>query len=161
MQRLQPLIAPWMVSPSSSDILVQYQETGACVVEFHATISPSQQPPEGLDPEAVRVRVRFHDVYSLSLAPPHNEESVIDRAIYDWHEVLSLTDFPSLEEYLRRFHASWSQKGTCPDPRFYNVLDSLLIPGSLALLQLSHYLILGHDTSVQVIARDIEWTWAR
>jgi hypothetical protein len=106
------------------------------------------------------VRVLFFGV-----AESH-EERVLDDVevndVYDWTRVNEHTqgevDWRAAK---RRFWDTWRKTGLCPDPSMYEVMGSpqlaRVIRETPPRSGLHHYLLLGHETDIQVIAE--RWIW--
>src|SRR5690606_31132037 len=103
------------------------------------------------------LRVRFIEGLWARMLPAHSDLQVIDEANYDWSQVTGRRrPDEAIDEYLIRKSATWRESGVCPNPRFYQVDESAwlhdVIAGSEQREDWRHFLILGHDAYVEVIA---------
>ncbi|APW61147.1 hypothetical protein BSF38_02651 [Paludisphaera borealis] len=64
-----------------------------------------------------------------------------------------------VEEFQRRFWNTWRQTGLCPDPGVYSIefSDWLRILSPKAD-DFKHFMICGHDSYIEVVARTFSWT---
>ena len=97
----------------------------------------------------------------LSIA--YADDQVVNRRLFDWSATRErFTDEP-IQTYLQRFADEWCANRICPDSRMYAVHDSLLLKqfreDHFTNDQTAHYLLLGHDAYIDVIADG--WTWSK
>ncbi len=109
-----------------------------------------------------RVRILFERGLWSRMCPAYSDSEVVKESKYDWSAVVgrykSGEDPPT---WLRRFKVTWLDTSICPDPGMYEVENSPWlreiesVEGSKE--ELRHYLFLGHDAYVEVLAEG--WTW--
>lgn len=181
LQRLVPVAVPWEVSPSVPCLQLQVsEEDGQAAVRFMANFPSPQalgeavscsldtiqvayptaelgavRPVEGSGPRIVMVT--FERSRWMRFSPAWGDHEVVKESDYDWSVLPSLT-IENFEEQRRQFHATWLESGICPDPRFYAVLGSRWLQEKFELgSSCTHYIVLGHDAYVEVIAAAATW----
>lgn len=184
-QRLRPLCAAWMVSPSTPFLELHYRETDTndCTyVQFIAynllhdrhlpedgteTRVVSSDPPEFLPQRDVQigpyrlVRLRFVNALAARVSPSFNDTQVIDEASFDWSLVPGACNpDQDIFEYLEEDKRRWFETGVCQNPGVYEVEQSAwLAEQGLADkhdARWHHFLVLGHDSYVEVIAKGLD-----
>jgi hypothetical protein len=90
--------------------------------------------------------------------PGFADSEVVREADYDWSAVSRPSPGSDLVEYLRLQREKWLETGICPDPGVYEVRSSNWLreireETGYEWLDYHHYLILGHDVYVEVIAK--------
>jgi hypothetical protein len=180
--KLMPLHTSWMVSPSTPFLRLVALESASrelTHVEFVAynqcedtssTVSGTGlrvvQPPitfqaaEAVERGPYRLlRIAFRGCVGARMYPAHSDSQVVDECVYDWTQVPGRwSPGEDIYAYLERDRVVWRQSGVCPDPRVYEVVNSPW----LEEMQLEgdqrwkHYLILGHDAFVEVVAEGHE-----
>lgn len=150
LQCLEPLSMPWLVSPSVPLVRV---EAGEDSISAPTTVSSFGTHMDGSNS---RVKLIFRAGLCVRLSLSYSDVEVVRDADYDWSGVLRLSAGPDYEESRRRRRDYWQTTGHCPDPRAYEVKDSVWLnelssPTALGE-SLRHYLILGHDAYVEVLA---------
>jgi hypothetical protein len=149
---LKPLPVSWMVSPSVPHLKVAAAETDSkspTTVEFFATHQ---------DGTMSRMRLVFRRGNWMKWSPNYTDAEVVPEADYDWSEVPLLSTGADYEKSRRERRDKWAMTGLCPDPQVYEVhnspwLKALPWPSSGGE-DYRHYLILGHDNYVEVLATD-------
>jgi hypothetical protein len=69
----------------------------------------------------------------------------------DWGEEL-------WEESVKRFRQQWGRTSICPDPGMYEVENSTWLQETGASDEgLKHYLIIGHDVYIEILASSWQW----
>lgn len=180
--QLIPVIVPWQISPSVPNIEIQrkigsqYPSSVTFIAHFkcdepptHPAISEANQiikPSPKFEPSSMEIRAPFRLVrvnlvegYQADMHPAVSDLEVIPENAYDWSEVTSsLMPNETIEQNLERTCSSWLYSGVCPDPGMYEVKNSLWLAelGEQAN-GLHHYLLLGHDEYIQILAK--AWTW--
>jgi hypothetical protein len=180
--KLTPLHVPWMVSPSTPFLRLVALESASqehTHVEFVAYNQCEDAPPSvsgtGLRvvqaPNTFQVagavergpyrllRIAFKGSVGARMYPAHSDSQVVNESVYDWTQVRGRwSPGEDIYAHLERDRVSWQHTGVCPDPRVYEVVNSPW----LEEMQLEgdqrwkHYLILGHDAFVEVIAEGHE-----
>ncbi len=178
--RLLPVVAPWMVAASAPFLTSERSETGQPLsVTFvgyfkldHLQLpdgSPKfeivQEPPL-FEPATADerhpyrlVRIIFSGGCDMRTVPAFSDGEVIEEDAYDWSCVPG--DLRPGEDAManrERRNRYWLETGTSPDPGVYE------IDGSPWLAELGergrglhHYMILGNDDYVEVLAEG--WSW--
>jgi hypothetical protein len=177
--RLVPFAVPWMVSPSAPFlrlVALEGNSAGETFVEFVAYSPPFESPPHGgnslqiVHPPGMfrgsdasesapyrHMRVTFQRFVSARMCPAHSDREVVEESVFDWSCVPGRwRPGESIELYLRRDRELWQTTGMCPDPLIYHTksspwIDSLQLQYGSSVA-LTHYLVLGHDAYVEVIA---------
>jgi hypothetical protein len=106
------------------------------------------------------MRVWFSEPKLHRVCPAESDHEVISEEGSDWSAIdSSMKDGESVEQNVRWTQLFWQQSGLCPDPCFYEVQGSPWLSQVAHGNQISlhHYLLLGQDEYVEVIARD--WRW--
>ena len=177
MEVLVPVSVPWAISPSVPYLRLNSTAEGR---PFAATFigffkcEPSlrhegrvviSDPGPFVQAETAKgsshrlVQVVFNDGLQSRRRPAFSEHEILAEALYDWSLIPSgIRDEETAEESVARVSGMWLSTGICPDPSMYEVRGSKW----LAELQLAegewrHYILLGHDDYVEVVARD--WRW--
>ena len=170
-----------MISPSVPYLSLQQDERGtplsATFIAFFkldslridSLPSPTVQivlPPEQFIPNPLdqiapyrMVRVTFTGGRIGRLCPSFSDLEVVREQDYDWSALPTrlLPDETTTQNLARR-QALWLSTGLSPDPRMYEVRQSLWFDElGLSSRGLKHYLLLGHDEYVEVVAEDWKW----
>ncbi len=106
-----------------------------------------------------QVRVCFPGEAYAKVSPAFSDTQVIDESRFDWSQVPGRWNpGEDIFDYLRRQDRLWHQTGICPNPRIYQIEGSRWLQdvsfSDDPSPRLSHYIILGHDLFVEVIASD-------
>jgi hypothetical protein len=178
MQILKPVDVPWKISPSvpyleivdaSSDrrafaTFIGFFKTAAPEAAAESIVARVPAPDTfaaSADWRGARhrlVRIEFDGCTNVRRTPAFSDSELVDEANYDWSMVSSgLRDEESVEECVQRVHDRWMSTGLCPDPAMYEVINSpwLDVLGRSGTAR--HYLLLGHDDYVEVVATG--WRW--
>lgn len=185
--KLTPLRVPWMVSRSTPYLRLAAFESAAdepthvtfaamykyaydyvasrtarAVVVVGAPTPFHQTAGETPAPYRL-IRVTFQAAPYSRMLPSFRDSQVIDEDAYDWSDVAgAYRDGEAADEFVQRQRASWAATGICPDPSAYEVapspwLDDLRRERRGAVGAYRHYLVVGQDAYVEVLARD--WSW--
>lgn len=103
------------------------------------------------------MRIAFKGCISARMCPAYSDTEVVDESAFDWSKISGRwTAGDDIFAYLSRQRALWHETGICPDPQAYEVA---LSPWAASFRsqydsdqRWKHYLILGHDSYVEVIA---------
>lgn len=182
-QVLVPMRVAWMVSPSTPFLRLEASESPSqdgTKVEFVAYYQCQDeptpptggvrivQPPGPFQPVVSDrngpyrlIRISFKSGLWTRTFPAHSDKYIINESLFDWSRVAGKwTPGADIFEFLERDHALWQQSGICPDPRAYEVESSSWLDEVGATQdgdrRWRHYLILGHDGYVEVIAEGCE-----
>ena len=162
-QSLFPVDVPWMVAADHSRIIATLVENDRAVIAFDASVLPEGGVDEILHAELPikRVVLQFRAAQWMRTAPAWSDRDVVDPLVYDWGKVYSVSAFAgSVNDYLIGFRRKWQEDRRCPDPALYEVGTSYwLVQSGAVKFQCRHYLLLGHDLSVEVLAPAFTWQW--
>jgi hypothetical protein len=182
MPKLLPISVPWMISASVPFLRVQLTPTGApASATFIGFFKSADAPWHGQfnqKPAVVRsapefesrplsekapfrmVRVTFLEGWSVRTLPAVTDAEIVREDDYDWSaDESGLKPGETVEQNLLRTREQWLTTGICPSPRMYEVVPSQwLIEEKLdRRVGWHHYLLLGHDEYVEVIAKGWDW----
>jgi hypothetical protein len=113
------------------------------------------------------VKLTFDCAAWARMYPFDSDESVFD-SNYDWSAVGGRDFEPNpdpedwgeelWEESVKRFRQQWGRTSICPDPGMYEVYASPWLQETGASdIGLKHYMILGHDAYIEILASS--WRW--
>lgn len=174
---LFPVEVPWMISPSVPYLRLQSNSQGQPTsvtfigfFELEAGLEPAvpsvvRDPGEFVHSNTAKgsehrlVRVVFDEGLHARARPAFSDLEVISEQSYDWSNVLSgIEDNETAEESVARVGRLWKTTGLCPDPRMYEVRESKWLHElGLDPMRWHHYILLGHDDYIEVVARKYEW----
>ncbi len=153
---LMPCRVPWMVAPSMGSVTLRHTETDTepeCTVVFGA----GRMTATGRT-DLRRVEIEF-DMCAHARTMPLDGGGIT--AVYP--VVPSYTG--DMAKYLKWLEQEWNATGHCPSPGFYVAKDSEWI-ASLPIRvddnPDNHYVVVGRDGYVELIARQFrwrEWMW--
>jgi hypothetical protein len=181
--KLKPLKVPWMLSPSVPFLQLVAQEGSpghSVAVQFVAYDKRLEKDSENRAPGKVHVarplsefrpfdgpvtkpyrqiRMCFPGEAYAKVSPAFSDCQVIDESCFDWSDVPGRWEpGEDIFDYMRRQDRLWHQTGICPNPRIYQIEDSHWVRDASfsgdPSPRLNHYIILGHDLFVEVIASD-------
>jgi hypothetical protein len=180
-QRLIPVLVPWKVSPSTPFLRLRVSEADepttvtfmanfstpliaqdAVEVGFHRVqvVGPTAESGAVQETETSCwgiVKVVFRRGLWARFTPSHSDREVVKESSYDW-SALPAVKLESFGEERRRLDSIWRESGLCPDPRFYVVSGSRWLQETTrAGSSFKHYMVLGHDAYVEVIAETATW----
>lgn len=149
--RLKPVGVPWQVSPSTPELRVRVSEDGSeTVVEARCTLCEAGKYRDA------RIALSFDRGLYLHFSQSYSDAEVVREADYDWTEVPTI-DPQRIEESRHRLQSLWDETGKCPDPGVYEVENSSWSE-EVAEQALRHYLIVGHDAYVELLAAGLDWS---
>ncbi|TXH77513.1 MAG: hypothetical protein E6Q88_00940 [Lysobacteraceae bacterium] len=175
---LVPVQVPWMISPSVPYLRIESPESAPLAsVTFIGFFQLEGDPVNRAGPTVISdpgsfvpsdtakgsqhrlVRVLFGEGAQVRKRPAFSDLEVIPEQSYDWSNVFSgIQDGETPEASVARVGHQWKITGFCPDPGMYEVRESnWLREIGLDPNQWRHYILLGHDEYVEVIAREYEW----
>ena len=178
--QLLPVVAPWMVAVSAPFLKPHRSETGQPLsVTFVGYFKMDHIQPQDGTPqfEIVReppefepatsderhpyrlVKISFSGGRTMRTTPAFSDGEVIEEDAYDWSSVPGdLRPGEDAKNNRERRNRYWLETGTSPDPGVYEVAGS---PWLAELGEdaegLHHYMILGNDDYVEVLAEG--WSW--
>jgi hypothetical protein len=183
-QIMIPVQVPWMIDPATPFLRLTAAEDSSAVptqVEFFANFPSYSSEPAPLSesiPEVVRpprgprtdadpaagswqlLCVTFVDGIWARISPAYSDTEIVDPSRFG-HSTLYLREPLAfgMAEWLQEFRESWGRNGICPDPRMYEIQKSDWLHDVLGEQEkFKHFLLMGHDAYVEVIARG--WDWA-
>lgn len=180
--KLLPVAVPWQISPSVPNLEIQKsndehpisttfighfkcdeaikRENFLAAIQVISTV-PEFKPTSMTTRAPFRmVRVNFVDGYQVRIRPSASDLEVIPENAYDWSAVSSsLLPNETIEQNVERTRSSWLKTEICPDPGMYEVQNSPWLTNEIEKQSagLRHYIILGHDEYIEVLAKG--WAW--
>ena len=150
-----------MLSPSVPELSLRTETNDGCVtavVEFIGFFGDGTPTSEQWG-KYRRIEVGFENVLYARLFPEFSTEDQERIDGYDWSAVPEFRDEKGgFAGSVERSRAAWSETMVCPSPSSYSVLGSDLVRKlGLNDAEFMHFLFLGDDFNVEVIAKD--WTW--
>ena len=157
--RLQVMPVPWMVSPSVPELRIRIMENGDTQVALDVAVLPTVLDDAS---ELVNcgVEVHFRHGQWVRTHPAASDIDAVPTGLFDRSAVEfgSVTGDP--KSWMRRFRAEWMRQGHCPDPSFYEVLESRWIKEeNAARFGCRHFVLVGHDLWIEVLCVAVEWHW--
>lgn len=149
--KLIPMSVPWQVSPSVSRLRLSVSES-----EEPTRVWANANFLEKGGAHSKRIVVSFGRALHARFSPSWSDVEVIPETDFDWSGVPEL-DVEDLGSPQSAFERKWIAANECPDSGFYEVLDSSWISDVNGRVSLRHFLIVGHDAFVQVLADGWEW----
>ena len=153
---LQPMLVPWRVS-STPELDVKVEETGDAIATFEVSTLPSLDPRNS-EGHPLRVLVVFRAGQWVRTAPAASDSYALDRSKFSFEriETIPTQHVTDMEE----FNRAWESEGVCPQPDFFEVLSSSWLREVHGeRWKLKHYLVVGHDMYLEVLARETSWEW--
>lgn len=155
--QLSPESVEWMVDPATPQLELRAQEVaGPWLVRLLADFGP-------LSPESARLRwleLSFVGSQASRLTGAWSNSEVVPPDRYEWQRVPFQTGpIEDVNAWLAQRRSAWIEAQLCPDPRIYEALGSSWAHeiGITNDEGLHHYLILGHDAYVEILAES--WSW--
>ncbi|WP_434389199.1 hypothetical protein [Melittangium boletus] len=163
---LRPLNVPWMLSPSGPGLKATcVEEPWACQVTAYALFGPLAETylkdEDAEDPGYHLIRVEFIRSGWSRFSPIFAERDPIQRAQYDWSQVPFRGPVDMTTDGRGEYTRAWMANGACPDSGAYEVLESAWArEPRVARFGLRHFILVGHDAYVEVLAMDWKWSLA-
>jgi hypothetical protein len=175
---LLPVSVPWMISPSVPYLRIEtFEPTQLATVTFIGFFKLEGNPTDAGGQRVIDdpgdftpldtakgashrlVRIVFQEGSQLRKQPAYSDLEVIPEQDYDWSNVPSgINDGETAEGSVARVDSHWRASGLCPDSGMYEVLKSKWISElELDSTQWHHYILLGHDEYIEVVARSFQW----
>lgn len=180
--KLLPVSVPWMICPSAPFLRVQLTSAGApASVTFIGFFKCDDMPWQGQfnqRPEVVRsapdfearplsekapfrmVKIAFVEGRAAKTLPAVADAEVVREDDYDWSAIPGTRmSGETVEQNVVRTRELWLHSGVCPDPAMYEVVPSQWLAEEKLDPSAGwhHYLLLGHDEYVEVIAKGWDW----
>ena len=147
----------WMVDAATPQLeLVAQEVAGPWLVRLLADFGP-------LSPESERLRwleLSFVGSQSCRLTGAWSNSEVLAPDRFDWQHVpFRQEPVENVTAWLAQFRSAWKEAELCPDPGIYEAHGSSWAHeiGITNDEGLHHYLILGHDVYVEILAES--WSW--
>ena len=146
-----PLEVPWTVSTSVSHLELSCAENRDCTVRcdaffgHHSSVSHFQ-----------RVEIIFERAICCRMLASRSDDEMPGGDEYNWSKVYVPPKNPS--EFRARLESQsqrWAMSGHCPDPHFYLIDQSAWAREFRH--QCQHFLLVGTDSYVEVLASDFRW----
>lgn len=166
MPKLKPLTVPWKISPSTPALGVT---TRAFDGVNHGFVTFLGFLGEGTKLHAEygayrQIAVIMECIVGIRFYPDFSSADSERLESYDWESLPEFRDDDgSLRNHVSRFHQKWAATQVCPDPSVYTVEESDWLSDlyfrsdSPPSLQFQHFLFVGDDYSVEVIAKAYRW----
>jgi hypothetical protein len=105
------------------------------------------------------VKVAFDGINLARVSPAVSDIEVISESLFDWSRVPGgIASGGSAEDSVENFGDLWRVTGLCPDPRMYEVQDSRWLQDlGLTATAWRHFIMLGHDEYVEIVAQRFDW----
>ena len=156
MNSVTPISVPWMVSSTERELKIVNCEDGSLEVGFLGFYGKVQVDKELVD-KYEDVKVIFVGVNDFRHYPDYSSEEAERLDSYDWDPVPEFRDAEgSLAQHSEKFHDVWIETKLCPDPAVYEVLESDWVRSDGNDQRLKHYIVLGGDYNLEVLAKGIE-----
>lgn len=179
--KLVAMKIPWSIAPSTPCLRLIANENGEVkiilVAFFKANEKYANTQIVGHDKILVREKPDINNQidYEKSLyqqieitctksfwskmSPAYSEGQVIEESKFDWSGVEGrIRDGVDPAKWLKEFQEKWVTTGICPDPGFYEVINSGWLQETDAIKYgLKHFLIVGEDSYIEIICD--EWSW--
>ena len=181
MPKLIPVLVPWYISPAVPVLSITIIEMNSITVSFQAGFGPINPYTGGINEEVrleknefaslgyrnaleVRVELTFLFTTDVRINPCISEGRIIDYDLYDTSGLLPALSSDFNRDTRDEFQM-WKATGYCPTPRMYSIepsawLESLTEQGyqyHLGERPAKHYMILGEDMWIEILAK--EWSW--
>jgi hypothetical protein len=105
------------------------------------------------------VTLTFRSLVTFQIHPPQMPHSLLDESHYDFSDIpLYGLGLKSFDDWSSQVDAQWAQRGLCPNPRFYEVIDGEGVAN--AAVRCSRWILLGHDAYCEIVAGSFEWSHA-
>ena len=179
MQRLVAVQAPWMISPSTPYLqLLASESVDPTIVRFVAHFGLEWSSEIGKGKKYVKVgspytpetqlappggpfqlvRAQFNTAIASRMLPVFSEREVVNPHFYDFSGLPHrFTPGLSAEKWKLQFNNAWVKSRLCPNPRMYEVSNSAWIKELAAGSEFKHFLLMGHDAYVEVVATHWDW----
>jgi hypothetical protein len=106
------------------------------------------------------IRCCFTRAVRSQMSPSYSDLQVVNTSVYDWDRIPRYSQTgDGIEISVRRFMEAWRASEFCPNPRMYEIDNSPWVRElGASASSFRHYLMLGHDAYVEVLAEDWDWT---
>jgi hypothetical protein len=105
------------------------------------------------------VAVVFRSLVTFQIHPPQLPYGLLDESQYDVSAIpLYSLGLKSFDDWSECVDSHWAQHGSCPNPRFYEVINSDGVSNTSTCC--SRWILLGHDAYCEIIAGSFEWSYA-
>ncbi|MCE9606716.1 MAG: hypothetical protein K8U03_17640 [Planctomycetia bacterium] len=161
MPQLHPLIVPWSISPSTPSLGFASRNIDG-VNHGYVTFVGFLGETTKLCSQHGRYKQIAVVLEQVQFAKLYPENSASDSARidgYDWSLVPNFADENNaLKGATRRFQDQWNATDLCPQPSAFTVHDSELLSDlRVPVDKFKHYLFVGDDFNVEVVAKSMTW----
>lgn len=171
--QILPADVPWRINASSG--VTKFAGTeGTFSVWFTAFFGEHEATRERMELEAQGIRIddevlnklgmhevelHFPSVSAIRVLPSHSSGVLLDEGSFDWSALpLRALQLKAFSQWQLQHASLWAAGKRCPDPRFYQVLGaSFLAQLELTSDRHKHWIVLGHDISLDIIADKFLW----
>lgn len=169
MPKLHPLEVPWKISPSSKYLDVSTKTFESAIhgyLSFEGFLGEATSL-SGEHGNFHQITVILEDVVLVKMSPEFSKSDSERIQGYDWDLALRYQDSENnFKNHIRAFHDHWNATNICPNPSAYRIEESDLLEqlgfrkDSPAPLQFQHYLFVGSDYNIEVVAKSVKWEMA-
>jgi hypothetical protein len=171
-QRLVPMELPWWIGPSSGGILamIPEEDDGDAVILLSAyfigtadkSIEESDPAPSferGKFPQHLRrLEVRFPACVWFRMRLFRGDTTAFEPSEFEEDPTSEeLPDGVGIDEWAASRNEEWFNSGLHPDPGVYIVENSLQVDPASLEFGLRHYILLGHHTVFELVAKEPSW----
>ena len=170
MPKLCPLSVPWMISPSTPQLgfnTKSFDGVNHGFVTFMGFFG-EQTKVQARYGQYRQVAVILEGIIGVRMYPEFSLDDKERLDGYDWDAVLKFgDDDEALKNHVRKFRELWNNSDICPGPAAYVVEDSDWLrrlgftPDAPPHLRFQHYLFVGDDYNIEVIAKSLKWEAVR
>ncbi len=155
LERLVPIAVPWQIALATPYLRLEINDYGSRTLSFIASFLL-----DATAKEERLVTVTFKKLKRVRVNYITLEGGGMDENLYDWTDVpLRFTEEMNLSVREKQYNAMWLNSGVCPDPRMYQVIQSqLLEPNEIEQHQVQHYLAVGEEFTLDIVAGDWKWS---
>ncbi len=184
-QKLVPASVPWMVSPSTPYVRLITTEGQLTEVMFAAYFGIGDEISDTSNPSVIGhtsvaivdnpydlseksededgayrvVKLQFQGGLWARMSPSYSDREVLNPSLFGFSSVWSeYSPEQDIDNWLSSFRQEWLRTSICPDPRFYEVKNSLWLQElKTDESEYKHFIVKGHDAYVEVVAQG--WSW--
>ncbi|MBC8111732.1 MAG: hypothetical protein H7Y04_11790 [Verrucomicrobia bacterium] len=103
-----------------------------------------------------RVCIRFRGAVWTRTFPKVNSD--LPENLFDTSKIDMLYDLENVSETFIKLEELWTNSGICPNPDFYEVINSQWVAETEAhKWKCKHFVIVGHDMWLELLAQSFEW----
>lgn len=161
--KLLPVEVPWRIALETPDLTLIAYEQGHSEVSFIGQFLADSD--EAMSLKEKKVIIEMYDVLKTRTSGKWSDSYTIDPNKYDWSEIKPeyhpYRAVSAIEKYQQEeaeYMSQWISSNNCPVPNMYRVANSewLHSIGHVRETYI-HYLFIGEDIYIEVIARGFKW----